>query len=203
MSILDRIFGRKSLSRLTPSELRKEEILLEKQRDRLLKQIERSAAEKQKIFESGANAKSAELRRALAAEFELKTHAQVLAARELNVRSKELLTVARLRMVQENRRQGRGRGRLNVGAGDVARIAAWIEDDAVSQDQYVQKLDALLEAGAAVDEDAMASGGLSPAGNELLAIWAQMDGGKLKADRAFDQADAAVRRAVDGVERAE
>lgn len=200
MAILDRIFGRKSLSQLTPAELRKEEILLTKQRDRLLKQIEQSAAEKQRIFQSGAKSKSPELRQALAAEFELKTQAQLLAAKELNVKSKELLTVARLRIVKENRQHGRARGRLNIGARDVAKISAWIEDDAVSQDLYAQKLDAMLELGAHADREALGAAGLSQAGKELLSIWDQMDRGQVKGESAFDQADAAARRAAERAE---
>ena len=37
-----------------------------------------------------------------------------MAARELNLRSKELMTVGRLRMVKENSEKGRALGRLNV-----------------------------------------------------------------------------------------
>lgn len=201
MSLLDKLFGRKTLSRLTPAELRKEEILLTKQRDRLMKKIESMADEKQRIFQDGAKQKSPELRKALAQQFELRTQEQLMAARELGVRSKELLTVARVRMVKENRQHGRGRGRLNITAGDVARIAAWIEDDAVSQDVYVQKLDAMLELGAESDAEALGAAGLGGAGQELMNLWEQMDRGKVKPGAAYEQADAAARRAAAAVER--
>ena len=51
-------------------------------------------------------------------------------ARELNLRSKELLTVSRLRMVKENNEKGRALGRLNLTAsgyyatGDTRRAVA-------------------------------------------------------------------------------
>jgi hypothetical protein len=98
MALIDKIFGRKkTLSQLGRSELRKEEILLSKQRDRLFKKVEQISVDKQKIFKQGATAKSPELRKALAQDFELKTQEQLMAARELNLRSKELMTVSRLR----------------------------------------------------------------------------------------------------------
>src|SRR6476660_4152601 len=149
MALIDKIFGRKkTLSQLDRRELRKEEILLTKQRDRLFKKIEGISGEKQKIFQQGATQKSPELRKALAQEFELKTQEQLMSARELNLRSKELLTVSRLRMVKENQVHGKALGRLKVTDKDVAMISQWIEDDAVTQDIYQERLNAVLELGA-------------------------------------------------------
>ena len=120
------LFGRKkTLSELNRQELRKEEILLTKQRDRLFKKIEDISGAKQKIFQQGATQKSPELRKALAQEFELKTQEQLMSARELNLRSKELLTVSRLRMVKENGEKGSALGRLNLTDKDVARITGF------------------------------------------------------------------------------
>src|SRR5215831_2954439 len=139
MALINKLFGRsKTLSDLTKQELRKEEILLTKQRDRLFKRIEQITGEKQKIFKQGAEQKSPELRKALAQDFELKTQEQLMAARELNLRSKELLTVSRLRLVKENNERGRAMGRLNLTDKDVAKISQWIEDDGVSQDMYTE-----------------------------------------------------------------
>src|SRR6059036_3683239 len=145
MALIDKIFGKKkTLAQLTHQELRREEILLSKQRDRLFKKIETLAGFKQKIFQQGASQKSPELRKALAQDFEMKTQEQLMAARELNLRSKELLTVSRLRMIKENNARGRALGRLNVTDKDVAKISGWIEDDAVTQDMYSERLDSLL-----------------------------------------------------------
>src|SRR4051795_8323022 len=162
MALIDKLFSRKkTLSQLDKQELRKEEILLTKQRDRLFKKIETIGTQKQQIFKQGATQKSPELRKALAQDFELKTQEQLMAARELNLRSKELLTVSRLRMVQENKASGRALGRLNVTEKDVARISQWIEDDAVSQDMYTERLNTILELGEQSDKDAMAAAGLT------------------------------------------
>ena len=195
MALIDKIFGRnKSLSELSKMELRKEEILLTKQRDRLFKKIEDISVGKQKIFKQGATQKSPELRKALAQDFELKTQEQLMAARELNLRSKELLTVSRLRMIKENSERGKALGRLNVTAKDVAKISGWIEDDSVSQDMYIERLDTMLEVGAQADKDALASAGLSGAGQELMNIWSELDRGRMKQDEAFEEADKAVRK---------
>jgi hypothetical protein len=195
MALIDKIFGRKkTLSELDRQELRKEEILLGKHRDKLFKRIEGIANDKQKIFQQGATQKSPELRKALAQQFELKTQEQLMSARELNLRSKELMTVSRLRMVKEHSERGRALGRLNLTDNDVAKISGWIEDDAVSQDMYQERLDEILDLGLQSDKDALAAAGLTNAGQELMNIWNEMDRGALKEDEAFQEADRVVRR---------
>ncbi len=195
MALIDKLFGRKkTLTELSPTELRREEILLTKQRDRLFKKIEQITTAKQKIFQQGATQKAPELRKALAQDFELKTQEQLMAAREMNLRSKELLTVSRLRIIKDNRAGGRATGRLNLTDKDVARMSQWIEDDAVSTDVYQERLSALLEQGTQADKDVLQSTGLTQAGQELMNIWNDLDRGAVKQDQAFDQADQAVRR---------
>ena len=195
MALIDKIFGhKKTLSELNRQELRKEEILLTKQRDRLFKRIEQISTNKQKIFQQGAAQKSPELRKSLAQQFEMETQEQLMAARELTLRSKELMTVSRLRMVKENTERGAGTGRLNLTDKDVAKITQWIEDDAVSQDVYRDRLDTLLELGNQSDKDALESAGLTGAGQELMNIWNDMDRGTVKPEQAFDAADKAVRK---------
>lgn len=197
MALIDKIFGRnRTLSDLTPLELRREEILIGKQRDRLFGRIQKLADAKQKIFQSGARERSPELRKAMAVDFEMKTQEQLLAARELNVRSKELLTVSRLRLVKESQGRGAALGRLKLTERDVGRITQWMEDDGITQDMYRERLDRLLEIGAATDRDALEAAGLSAAGQELMHVWAEMDRGSIKADSAFEQADRAVRQRV-------
>ena len=124
-----------------------------------------------------------------------------MSARELNLRSKELLTVSRLRMVKENNERGRATGRLNLTDKDVARISQWIEDDAVSQDMYQDRLNQILDLGAQSDKDALAQAGLSGAGQELMNIWNEMDRGAMKQEEAFEEADKAVRRRSASMEK--
>lgn len=202
MALLDKIFGKKkTLSELSKTELRKEEIMIGKARDKLFKRIEDIAAAKQKIFQQGATQKSPELRKALALQFEMKGQEQLMVARELNLRSKELMTVSRLRMVQETRESGKALGRLNVTDKDMVKITAWIEDDAVNQDMYQERLDQILDLGQQADKDALAGAGLTAAGQELMHLWNKMDGGELKEDEAFQEADKAVRRKQGAMEK--
>jgi hypothetical protein len=195
VSLIDKIFGRnKTLSQLDQHELRKEEILIGKQRDRLMKRLEDFAGKKRKLFEQGAKTTSPEMRKAIAQEFELVSAEQLMVAREMNIRSKELLTVSRLRMVKEHTGKGRALGRLNITAGDMAKITGMIENDAVSSEMYTQQLDSLLEIGAQADRDALAGAGLGESGSELMQIWEQVDRGELKQDEGFSAADEAVKR---------
>lgn len=195
MALIDKLFGNnKTLSELNRQELRREEILIGKHRDKLFKKIEQIATDKQKIFQQGAQQKSPELRKALALQFEMKAQEQLMAARELNLRSKELMTVGRLRLIKENQESGRAAGRLNLTDKDVARISQWIESDTVSQDMYRERLDTILDLGTQADKDVISGSGLSQAGQELLNLWDEMDRGNVKQEEAFEQADKAVRR---------
>jgi hypothetical protein len=195
MALIDKFFSKtKTLSELSRQELRKEEILLEKSRDKLFKKIEAIAVAKKKIFDQGAQQKSADLRKALAQDFELKTQEQAMAARELTLRSKELLTVARLRMIKENNEGGKALGRLKLTDKDVAKISGWIEDDKVNQDIYKDRLDTLLDIGREADRDASAGAGLTQEGQELMDQWNKLDAGAVKPQEAFDRADEAVRK---------
>lgn len=204
MALIDKLFGKKNktLSELSAAELRREEILLTKDRDKLFKKLESIAGDKQKIFQQGAAQKSPELRKALAMQFELRTQEQMLAGRQLNVRSKELLTVSRVRMMKENAPKASGAmGRLNLTEKDVARLTSMIEDDSVTQDIYNERLDEMLGLGAQADKDAMEHAGLSSTGQEVMNLWNDLDRGTIKQDEAFEEADKAVRRKNQAMEK--
>src|SRR5688572_14677101 len=201
MALIDKLFGKaKTLSQLSRTELRREEILLTKRRDKLFGRVEQISKDKQKIFQNGRDTSSPELRKALAQDFELKTQEQLMTARELNLRTKELMTVARLRMVKENQENGKAAaaGRLNITARDMVRLSTWIESDQVSQDMYSEKLDQLLAIGAEGDRDAIESAGLSEAGRDLMHLWEELDRGVLNEKQAYEQAEQAARRRVAG-----
>ena len=96
---------------------------------------------------------------------------------------------------------GKALGRLNVTDKDMARITSWIEDDAVNQDMYQERLDEILDLGAQADKDSLAKAGLTSAGQELMHLWDKMDGGELKEEEAFQEADKAVRRKQGAMEK--
>ena len=194
MSFLDWLVKKKKpLSKMTRSELRRQELLLEKDRNQMLKRIKKLAVDKQDMFEKGAGEKTPEVRKTLAQEFELKTSEQLMISRQLNIRSKELLTVSRLRMIRENHERAKAAGsRFGlISEMDVIKLGKLIESDAITTEVYQERLDRLLEIGAGVDEGAA---GLSQAGQEVLNIWDKMDQGVFAdAAEAFDEADRRVR----------
>ena len=183
---------KKRLSQMSRSELRRQELLLGKDRNRLLNRVTKLAREKQNLFEQGATEKTPELRRVLAQEFELKTTEQLMLARQLNIRSKEMMTVSRLRMLRENADRAGSSASLGlVRESDILRLGKLIESDAIKAEIYQERLDEILAVGASADEGASA---LNEAGRGVLDVWAKMDAGDLTdAQEAFDQADRTVR----------
>ncbi|MEE8170143.1 MAG: hypothetical protein V3T70_06315 [Phycisphaerae bacterium] len=181
----------KPLSRMTRSELRRQELLLEKDRMRLFRRVEELAGQKQDVFTKGATEKSIEVRRMLAQEFDLKTTEQLMVSRQLNIRSKELLTVARLRMLRENIDRARKSGsKLGmVSERDLIALERMIDDESVTSELYQDRLDSILTIG-----EAGAEAHLSDAGQQVLDMWDRLDTGLIKDEsEAYDEADRRVR----------
>jgi hypothetical protein len=184
---------RRPISKMTRQELRRQELLLDKERRQLLNRVERLTKDKQQIFERGGREKAPELRRVLAQEFELKTSEQLMLARQLNIRSKEMLTVSRLRMLRENAERAVLHGdRVGmISEADILRLANLIERDDISAKMYQERLDEVLRLGAEVDEGLA---GLSEAGRTVMKVWEQMDSGVIRdGEEAFEEADRQVR----------
>lgn len=184
---------RKTLGTMDVAELRAQEMLLTNERDRLSARIGKLATDKQAIVEKGAKEKTPEMRRTFAQQYDLLHTEQMMLSRHLNLRSKEALTVARLRLLRETA------GRAGVGAlgkglirdGDLALIERLIDSDKVTTDVYQERLDAILQLGHEADAE---SAGLSPASSELLKVWSDMDAGLIKdSTAAFDEAEKRVR----------
>jgi len=194
MGLLDWLTKRrKPLSKMTRQELRQQELTLEKERNLLLKRIEKIGREKQKLFERGVGEKGPEVRRALAQEFEMRTTEQLMISRQLNIRTKEMLTVSRMRMIRENAERAKVAGdRIGmISERDLMGLSKLIENDAITSQMYQERLDQLLQIGADVDEGAA---GISEAGQAVMDIWDKMDTGDLAdATEAFDEADRRVR----------
>ncbi len=185
---------RKTLSTMSVAELRAQEMLLENERNRMQAKINKLAQEKAKIVERGAKEKTPELRRTFAQQFDLLHTEQMMLARHLNIRSKELLTVARLRILRESAQRSSlsgEAGRINIRESDLATIEKLIENDAISSEVYQERLDEILRLGHEADQ---ASAGVSPAAEELLKIWSDMDHGLIKDTKeAADEAERRVR----------
>ncbi|HPF37113.1 MAG TPA: hypothetical protein P5081_00300 [Phycisphaerae bacterium] len=181
----------KSLSEMSRAELRKQELLLQRDRDQLIKRISQLADQKQKIFEKGKIEKSPEVRRVMAQEFDLRTTEQMMASRQLNIRSKEALTVTRLRMLKENaERAARAGSKLGiVSEKDLVALEKLIENDKITAEIYQERLDGMLQ-GSLTEGESM----LTPGSQQVMDIWEQMDTGLIKDDNeAFDEAERRVR----------
>ena len=186
---------RKTLATMNVSELRAQEMLLDSDCKQLSAKVTRLAKDKQKIVERGSKEKVPELRRTMAQEFDVAHLEQAMLSRQLNIRSKERITVTRLRMLRENAE----RTRTTLGAGtllreqDMAVIAQLIENDQVPMQVYEERLDELLRLGQEADASSTSSA-VSPAAEELLRVWNDMDAGLIKdASAAADEAERRVR----------
>jgi hypothetical protein len=184
---------RKTLGTMSVSELRAQEMLLENERNRMQAKINKLAQDKAKIVDRGAKEKTPELRRTFAQQFDLLHTEQMMLSRHLNIRSKELLTVSRLRILRESaQRSGLGTGAIaTIRESDLAVIEKLIENDAISSELYQERLDEILQIGVEADQ---ASAGVSPAAQELMKIWDDMDAGLIKDTKeACDEAEKRVR----------
>jgi uncharacterized membrane protein len=192
MGLFDWLTSRnKSLSQMTRQELRRQELLLDRERKQLHGRIEDAAKKKQEIFERGRQEKSPEIRRMLAQEFDLRTTEQLMSARQLNIRSKEYLTVSRMRMLKESADKAKARGSSLglIGEKDMISLEKMIENDSVTAEMYQDRLDSLLQIGADESESV-----LTPGSKQVLDVWEQMDTGLIQdAGSAFDEADRRVR----------
>lgn len=184
---------RKTLATMDAAELRAQEMLLTSERDRMMARIGKLSKDKQAVIDKGAKEKTPEMRRTYAQQYDLLHTEQMMLSRHLNIRTKEALTVTRLRLLRETA------GRAGVGAmgkglirdGDLALIERLIENDKITTEVYQERLDAILQAGHEADADAT---GLSPASSELLKVWNDMDAGIIKdTSAAFDEAERRVR----------
>lgn len=181
----------KSLSQMTRQELRRQELLLGRDREQLLKRVSDCATKKQEIFEKGRQEKSPEVRRILAQEFDLKTTEQLMAGRQLNMRTKEYLTVSRMRMLRENADKAKSMGsRLGmIGERDLVALEKMIENDKITAEMYQERLDSMLSIGEEEGESI-----LTPGSKQVLDVWEQMDTGLIEdPNHAFDEADKRVR----------
>ena len=184
---------RKTLATMNVSELRAQEMLIDAERKRMSAKISQLAKEKQKVVEQGSKEKTPEMRRTLAQQYDLLHTEQSMLSRHLNVRSKEHLTVSRLRILRESSERSRtGAGMIGkIRDSDLALIERLIESDTVTSEVYQERLDEILQMGNAADE---AATGLSPAADELLKVWDAMDHGLIESsDEAFDEAEKRVR----------
>ncbi len=183
---------RKTLATMSAAELRAQEMLLENDCSRMQAKVRKLATDKQKLVEQGAKEKTPEMRRTFAQQFDLLHTEQMMLARQLNIRTKERLTTSRLRILREHAPSSiLAGGRITIRDSDLAVIARLIENDQITSEMYQERLDEILALGHEADQGAA---GLSPAGQELMKIWNDLDAGLIKdTAAAYDEAERRVR----------
>jgi hypothetical protein len=187
---------RKTLATMSAAELRAQEMLLENDCNRMQAKVRKIATDKQKLVDQGAKEKTPEMRRTFAQQFDLLHTEQMMISRQLNIRTKERLTTSRLRMLREHAPSSvLAGGRVTIRDSDLAVIARLIENDQITSEMYQERLDEILALGHEAEQGAA---GLSPAGQELMKIWNDLDAGLIKdTTAAYDEAERRVRERAD------
>lgn len=177
------IFDKKPtpLGKMDLKELRMAELRAEGRRRQLEKKAVKLARRKQETFERGAKAASAELRRALAQQFDMTTTEELMVGRQLCIVSKEVMIVSRVRAVKQN-------SGVNtvIRTQDLKGIETAMDKDAAAAAAYQEILDEAMEA-STIDEGEL---GLSEAGKDALAAWEMLDTGAIAdTETAMAEAD--------------
>ena len=188
MSILDKIFKRRrGLTELSPEELRVEEKRLEIRENQYLNQVDKLDKQREDVFNQGAKTKSPARRRIYARRFEECAQRINLHEKELSRVVKELMTLGRIRSIMERKRGGGPGGNLlqKLSEEDVGKLMGLLEDDKITEEVYVQKLDMLL---GVVNDPSYESSDIGNEGMEVLKTWEKMDEGELEFDDALSEA---------------
>ncbi len=187
MSILGKFFKRKKgLMGLSLEEIRVEEKRLEIRENQHLSQIEKQDKIREDVFQQGAKTKSPARRRIYARRFGDLSRRISMIERELSRVVKELMTLNRIRAILERKRQVPVQNVLqNLNDKDLAKITGLLEDDKITEEVYLQKLDTLL--GLASDP-AYETTDIGSEGMEVLKTWEQMDEGELEFGEGLKEA---------------
>ena len=187
MSILEKIFKRrKTIGTMSLEELRIEEKRLEIRENQHINQIDKYDKLRENVFHQGAKTKSPARRRVYARQFNDYSMRVGMMEKELSRVVKELMTMNRLRGIVERQRTVGGKNILeNLSDEDLGKIMGLLENDKVTEEMYVQKLDMML---GVVTDPAYESSDIGSEGQEVLKTWEQMDEGELDFDEGLKEA---------------
>ncbi|MBI4563921.1 MAG: hypothetical protein HY716_04410 [Planctomycetes bacterium] len=191
MSIIEKIFRRRrKLTDLSLEELRIEEKRLEIRENQHINQIDRLEKQREETFNQGAKTKSPPRRRIYARRFNELSQRLGMIERDLSRVVKELMTLNRVRVILERQRQIPGQRNVleNLSEKDLGRITTLLEDDRISEEVYLQKLDLML---GVVHEPAYETQEIGSEGMEVLKTWEAMDEGELDFDEGLKEASQA------------
>lgn len=188
MSILGKIFtkGKKGLTDLGLEEIRVEEKRLEIRENQHLRQIDKYDKLREEVFNQGAKNKSPARRRIYARRFGDYSQRISMIERELTRVVKELMTLTRVRSILERQRQVPVQNVLQrLKEEDLMKLTTLLEDDRISEEVYLQKLDLML---GVVNDPAYESADIGNEGLEVLKTWEQMDEGELEFGEGLKEA---------------
>jgi hypothetical protein len=187
MSILSKIFTRKKgLLGLSLDEVRVEEKRLEIRENQHLHQIDKFDKLREEVFHQGAKTRSPARRRIYARRFGEYAQRVGMIERELTHVVKELMTLNRVRSIFERRRQIPVQNLLqSLTEEDMLKLTTFLDDDKISEEVYLQKLDTVLSV---VNDPVYESSDIGDEGLSVLKTWEQMDEGELEFDAGLKEA---------------
>jgi len=177
---------------LSFEQVRREEIRLGIKENQTLAKLEKLEKEREEIFAKGLKIKAPSRRRQLARLYDMKSSGVKTLERELAVISKELTTISALKLALERQKSSKEGVSKILNRVDEAKLMTYLEDDKISQEIYLEKLNSVLST---VSEDAtQITESLGKEGNEVMDVWQKMDEGEIESfDDGLKLADKAVR----------
>lgn len=178
---------------LTLEQVKREEIKLGIRETQTLSKLEKLEKEREDIFSKGMKIKSPPRRRQLARLYEMKSTGVKTLERELSILSKEITTISALKLALERRTTGKEGVSRILERVDEARLMTYLEDDKISQEMYLEKLNGVLST--VTDGATQITEDLGKEGSEVMDVWQKMDEGEIEnfAD-GLKLADKAVRQ---------
>jgi hypothetical protein len=178
---------------LNLEQVKREEIKLGIRETQTLSKLEKLEKEREDIFSKGMKIKSPPRRRQLARLYELKSSGVKTLERELSILSKEITTISALKLALERRSTSKDGVQRILERVDEARLMTFLEDDKISQEMYLEKLNGVLST--VTDGASQITEDLGKEGSEVMDVWQKMDEGEIEnfAD-GLKLADKAVRQ---------
>lgn len=188
MAIFDRFFKSKTkkLSKIKVEELRFEEKRLQIRENQCIAELDKFDKQREELFNQGAKAKSPSRRRIYARRFTQLSQRINLIEREVLRLGKELITIGRMRSIFE-RKYLPGAAHLleKLKDEDLMKLGTMLEDDKISEEVYLSKLDTML---GVINDPALQASEIGDEGMEVLKTWEAMDEGDLEFDEGLKQA---------------
>ncbi len=198
MGLLDWLKGEtSSLGDLSLEEVKKEKRRMNIREGKALKRLEKLEAQRDEVFRKGAKVNSDIRRRQLARKYKQKKKQIRMVERKLNRISKQLLTLSAVGLALE-RQKNIEEGLTGI-LQDVREeeIRTLLEDDKISYDMYMDKLDKVLKESSMIsDEEFMEQ--IGEEGREVLEAWEAMDEGEIDSmEEAMETVEEEIREKED------